>query len=200
MGVCDTALRQCVRRGSKEGLDLVDVGQPVGSINLLDEALPADLRRMLSHFGVSADVLTLEITESVIMEDPERAMEVITELNDLGVKISIDDFGTGYSSLGYLKRLPAREIKIDKSFVSDMDRDNDDATIVRSTVELAHNLGLEVVAEGVETREVWAALKRLGCDVGQGYLFSRPLPADEATRFLAEARDGVVGPRAVAER
>ena len=138
----------------------------------------------LTATGLPAGALTLEITESVIMEDPERALNVVTELDALGVRISIDDFGTGYSSLGYLKRLPASEIKIDKSFVIEMDNDPDDATIVRSTIELAHNLGLQVVAEGVETASIWDALQELGCDYGQGYHLSRPLAADRIAPFI----------------
>ena len=128
--------------------------------------------------------LTLEITDSVIMEDPERALTVVTRLENIGVSISIDDFGTGYSSLGYLMRLPAREIKIDKSFVMNMDSDPGNATIVRSTIELAHNLGLEVVAEGVETLATWNTLKELGCDIGQGFYFSKPLPPEKLPKWV----------------
>lgn len=111
------------------------------------------------------------------MADPERSLNVVSGLADLGVGISIDDFGTGYSSLAYLTRLPAREIKIDRSFVAQLLSERGSAVIVRSTIELAHNLGLRVVAEGVETEAVWQELKKLGCDYGQGYHFSRPLPA-----------------------
>jgi EAL domain-containing protein (putative c-di-GMP-specific phosphodiesterase class I) len=120
------------------------------------------------------------------MDDPRRALEVLTQLHDVGAAISIDDFGTGYSSLGYLKKLPAREIKIDKSFVLEMDRNPDDRTIVHSTIELAHNLGLSVVAEGVSSRETWEELKRLGCDEGQGYYFSRPIPPDALAQWYRE--------------
>ena len=118
------------------------------------------------------------------MEDPKRSMRVLTRLASMGTRISIDDFGTGHSSLAYLKKLPAREIKIDKSFVMEMDQDRDDHTIVQSTIEMAHRLGLQVVAEGVENEGVWRMLTDAGCNVGQGYLFSRPLPADEITVIL----------------
>ena len=118
------------------------------------------------------------------MTDPQRALEMVTDLDRLGARISIDDFGTGYSSLGYLKKLPAKEIKIDKSFILEMNRNPSDTMIVRSTIELAQNLGLEVVVEGVETEEVWNALRALGCDYGQGFLFSEPVPAETLTESL----------------
>jgi EAL domain-containing protein (putative c-di-GMP-specific phosphodiesterase class I) len=139
---------------------------------------------MLRHHGLEPEHLTLEITESLIMEDPKRSMRVLTRLASMGTRNSIDDFGTGHSSLAYLKKLPAREIKIDKSFVMEMDQDRADQTIVRSTIEMAHRLGLQVVAEGVENEGVWRMLTDAGCNVGQGYLFSRPLPADEISVIL----------------
>jgi diguanylate cyclase (GGDEF)-like protein/PAS domain S-box-containing protein len=188
--VLDTALRQCAA-WKQEGIDL-SMSVNLSARNLLDETLPSTLMSMLQSTKVPVDKLTLEITESVIMDDPQRALEVLTALNKIGVAISIDDFGTGYSSLGYLKKLPATEIKIDKSFVMEMDRHPDDRTIVHSTIELAHNLGLAVVAEGVSSRQTWDELKRLGCDTGQGYYFSRPLPAERLAQWyrevLAESR------------
>jgi EAL domain-containing protein (putative c-di-GMP-specific phosphodiesterase class I) len=156
--------------------------------NLLEEDLPLNLKRLLQTSGVPPEQLTLEITESVIMEDPERALRVVTRLRDLGVGISVDDFGTGYSSLGYLMRLPAEELKIDKSFVMQMEQDAGSATIVHSTIDLAHNLGLKVVAEGVESDAIWRVLKELGCDFGQGYHFSRPLPADQLLSLLCASQ------------
>ena len=193
--VLETALRQAARWHA-EGIDL-NVSINLSARNLLDESLPRDLMNVLRQHALGPQMLTLEITESVIMEDPRRALEVLTELHAMGVGISIDDFGTGYSSLGYLRKLPANEIKIDKSFVMEMDRNRDDRTIVHSTIELAHNLGLTVVAEGVETEEVWRELRRLGCDTGQGYLFSRPLPAGRFAEWYREtvetARHAVVG-------
>ncbi|HKQ60300.1 MAG TPA: EAL domain-containing protein [Candidatus Polarisedimenticolaceae bacterium] len=188
--VLHAALLQCAE-WRRQGLEL-GLAVNLSARNLLDAALPEELRRMLAATRLPARTLTLEITESVLMEDPERALEIVTELDRMGVEISIDDFGTGYSSLGYLKKLPAREIKIDKSFVLEMDRDPDDALIVRSTIELAHNLGLRVVAEGIERPEVWHALRALGCDHGQGYLFSRPLPPERLTGWLREAEQGPV--------
>jgi EAL domain-containing protein (putative c-di-GMP-specific phosphodiesterase class I) len=123
----------------------------------------------------------------VIMADPARAMEILTRLSKRGVRLSIDDFGTGYSSLGYLKKLPVDEIKIDKSFVKEMAVDGDDTVIVRSIIDLAHNLGLQVIAEGVEDQETWDALVILGSDAAQGYFMSRPIPADELGRWLRES-------------
>jgi EAL domain-containing protein (putative c-di-GMP-specific phosphodiesterase class I) len=146
------------------------------------------VRHALQKWQVPPELLDLEITESVIMEDPRRALDIVTELDSMGVSISIDDFGTGYSSLSYLKKLPADELKIDKSFVIEMDASQDDCVIVRSIIEMAHNLGLRVVAEGVETQAIWQRLRALRCDYGQGFLFSRPMPSDRALHWLRAAR------------
>jgi EAL domain-containing protein (putative c-di-GMP-specific phosphodiesterase class I) len=135
----------------------------------------------------------LEVTESSIVYDPRRASAVLQGLHDLGVRIAIDDFGTGYSSLVSLKQLPVSSIKIDKSFVMAMEESEDDAAIVRSTVELGRNLGLDVVAEGVETPSVVARLAEYGCDYIQGYYLSKPIPADRLTKWLGAYRD-VVAP------
>ncbi|HEV6968441.1 putative bifunctional diguanylate cyclase/phosphodiesterase [Roseateles sp.] len=153
--------------------------------DLMDQELPAKIEAMLAPLQVAADSLCLEITESAIMDDPERALSTLEHLHAMGLKLSIDDFGTGYSSLAYLKRLPVDELKIDKSFVMAMERDLDDARIVRSTIELAHNLGLSVVAEGLETLKAWALLAKLGCDEGQGYFVSKPMPQEQ---FIAWAQ------------
>ena len=145
--------------------------------DLLDNELPDRLLGLLARHGAPAAAFCLEITESAIMDDPQRAQATLERLRAAGFKLSIDDFGTGYSSLAYLKRLPVDELKIDKSFVIGMERDADDAKIVRSTIDLAHNLGLTVVAEGVENAAIWNLLHRQGCDEGQGYHMSRPMPA-----------------------
>jgi EAL domain-containing protein (putative c-di-GMP-specific phosphodiesterase class I) len=152
--------------------------------DLHDRELPEALASMLDRWEATPAHLVLEITESGLMAEPSRARETALRLSSLGVRLAIDDFGTGYSSLAYLKRLPVDELKIDKSFVLDMTKDDDDATIVRSTIGLAHDLGLSVVAEGVETEAAWRLLKKLGCDVAQGYHISRPLPADEFNKWL----------------
>ncbi|MEL4177554.1 putative bifunctional diguanylate cyclase/phosphodiesterase [Roseateles sp. PN1] len=144
--------------------------------DLLDQDLPDKIMRLLQAHGATSQALCLEITESAIMDDPQRAMGTLAQLSELGFKLSIDDFGTGYSSLAYLKILPVNELKIDKSFVLNMEHDLGDAKIVRSTVELAHNLGLTVVAEGVESAKAWSILAALGCDEGQGFFIARPMP------------------------
>ena len=154
--------------------------------NLLDENLPSMVQKLLQEYGLPADALELELTESSIMTDPRRAMITMERLNALGVTLSIDDFGTGYSSLAYLKRLPVQTLKIDCSFVRDMLEDEQDEIIVNSTIHLAHNLGLSVVAEGVETTEVLQRLKGLGCDRGQGYHIARPMPSDRLFDWLQQ--------------
>jgi len=180
--VVDEALRQCAI-WRIDGVDL-RVAVNVAMRNLLDTQFPDDVADLLSQWGIAPDRLELEITESTIMADPFRVRQVLTRLSEMGVRLSIDDFGTGYSSLAYLKRLPIRELKIDKSFVMNMTEDENDAVIVRSTIDLGRNLGLEVVAEGVQSAEIWRALDRYGCDRAQGFYVSGPVPADELTAWL----------------
>ncbi len=151
---------------------------------LLDPHLPDDVGALLAANGVEGHDLDLEITESAIMADPERAEEIVTRLGALGIGIAIDDFGTGYSSMAVLKRLPVQQIKIDKSFVIDLVESSSDHAIVRSMVELGRNLGLGVIAEGVETERAWGRLVDLGCTTAQGYYLSRPLPAVDVLPWL----------------
>jgi diguanylate cyclase (GGDEF)-like protein len=151
--------------------------------DLMDQEFPAKVEALLSRHNVPRDGFCLEITESAIMDDPERAEATLNQLSASGYKLSIDDFGTGYSSLAYLKRLPVNELKIDKSFVMGMEKSQSDAQIVRSTIDLAHNLGLSVVAEGVENLQVYELLRELNCDEGQGYYMSRPLPSADFTAW-----------------
>jgi diguanylate cyclase (GGDEF)-like protein len=160
---------------------------------LRSDDLPAVIRELLAHSTVAAQALTLEITESAIMSNDAEVLATLDELDRMGVMISIDDFGTGYSSLAHLRRLPVDEIKIDKSFVIDMEEYDNDAVIVRSTIDLAHNLGLKVTAEGVETAEAWNVLATLGCDHFQGYHMGRPMPAEELNRWLEESAWGSRG-------
>jgi len=158
--------------------------------NLLDRGLPGSIALQLAQRGVRADLLELEITESTIMADPERALVVLEEIAAMGVQLTIDDFGTGYSSLAYLKRLPVTTLKIDRSFVTNMLEDAQDALIVQSTIDLARNLGLFVVAEGVEDDATRMALADLGCHAGQGFLYGAPAVA-EALATPPNARHGV---------
>jgi diguanylate cyclase (GGDEF)-like protein len=152
--------------------------------DLMDQDLPVKIEALLAPLEIPPAALCLEITESAIMDDPERALATLEQLHAMGFKLSIDDFGTGYSSLAYLKRLPVDELKIDRSFVMAMERDLDDARIVRSTIELAHNLGLTVVAEGLENAKAWGLLAALGCDEGQGYFLAKPMPADQFIAWI----------------
>lgn len=159
---------------------------------LMDYTLPDQLSDVLRERGLSPASVRLEITESSIMSDPERALAVLEKLSDLGVPLSIDDFGTGYSSMTYLKRLPVDEIKIDQSFVRDMVGQPKDAMLVRSLIELGHNLGLKVVAEGVEDARTLDALRELRCDVAQGFYISRPMESVDFDAWIAGARRGPV--------
>ena len=171
-----------------QGLNL-RIAVNLSARDLMDSDLPSKIERHLIESGLGADSLCLEITESAMMDDPDRALATLERLHRLGLSLSIDDFGTGYSSLAYLKRLPVSQLKIDRSFVMNMTKDPADAQIVRSTIDLAHNLGLSVVAEGVETEAEWAALKDMRCDEAQGYLISRPQPLLEFIGWaLARAR------------
>jgi diguanylate cyclase (GGDEF)-like protein len=151
--------------------------------DLLDQDLPQKFEALLIRHQVPAEAFCLEITESAIMDDPQRALGVLHRLSGLGFRLSIDDFGTGYSSLAYLKKLPVDELKIDKSFVMSMETDLEDAKIVRSTIDLAHNLGLSVVAEGVETAKAWDLLRALNCDQAQGYHMGKPMPSGDFRRW-----------------
>jgi EAL domain-containing protein (putative c-di-GMP-specific phosphodiesterase class I) len=145
---------------------------------------------IIRQTGVNSNCLILELTESSIMKNAESAIETLGELKKMGIKIAIDDFGTGYSSLGYLKRLPIDILKIDRSFVCDVTTDADDAALVMAIITLAHNLGLQVIAEGVETEEQLRFLRLLKCDGWQGYLSSEPMPAQNMSRFLTKANFG----------
>ena len=156
--------------------------------DLSNTELPHSIAVMLAESQINPARLTLEITESSIMDNPAQALQVINRLADLKLHLSIDDFGTGYSSLAYLSRLPVQELKIDKSFVFGMRKNQIDHTIVKATIDLGHNLNMQVVAEGIEDQQTWDALKLIGCDLGQGYYMSPPLPENEFMKWLAESR------------
>lgn len=183
--VLSTALDQ-IRLWEEAGFQL-SVAVNLSARNLLDAQLPDHLEELLRRTGARPNRLELEITESTIMIDPIRALDILTRLHLMGVPLAIDDFGTGYSSLGYLKRLPVSAVKVDKSFVKNMEANDNDAVIVRSTIELAHNLGLQVIAEGVETSYLWDRLTGLGCDAAQGYYISQPVPADALSRWFVDS-------------
>lgn len=155
--------------------------------SLHDLELPLVISRLLAEHELAAEHLTLEITESAVMSNPDDALIILSRLDRMGITLAIDDFGTGYSSLAHLKQLPVDEIKIDKSFVIDMESNDNDAVIVRSTIDLAHNLGLRVVAEGVETEDAWITLSVLGCDHSQGFYMGRPLPPEQLLVWLANS-------------
>ena len=180
--VLDTALAQ-VRSWTDADRPL-GVSVNLSARNLLDERLPAQVAELLATHGVPAELLELEVTESALMTEPVRAQRLLEELSALGVRISVDDFGVGYTSLGQLKTLPVSELKIDKSFVMTMTDDRSNALIVHSVVDLGHNLGLTIVAEGVETEQALSALREFGCDVAQGYHVSRPMTADALDTWL----------------
>jgi diguanylate cyclase (GGDEF)-like protein len=181
--VLDASLRQC-RAWRTKGLN-IRFSVNISTRTLLDHDLPATIRTLLHRYRVPAASLQLEITESRFVADLGRARTVLHELRAMGVTIAIDDFGTGFSSLAQLQQLPVDEIKIDRSFVMRMETDRDDAVLVHSIIELAHNLGLHVTAEGVETPATDRILRDMGCDFAQGYYVSRPVPADECRRVLS---------------
>jgi len=177
INVLDMALAQ-VRVWSRLGVEL-SCAVNISTQNFHDLRLPEEIEQLLVRHGVPSRLLEIEITESMLIADPLRAMHIMGRLSDMGIRLVIDDFGTGYSSLAYLKRLPVSGIKIDKSFVQQLTTDENDAAIVRSTIDLARNLGMEVVAEGVESAEAWDRLRSLGCDYAQGYFLSPPVPGDQ---------------------
>jgi hypothetical protein len=145
------------------------------------------IQQVLAETGLDSQYLKLEITESVVMGDGESAVAMLSQLRDLGIHLSIDDFGTGYSSLSYLHRFPINTLKIDRSFVSRIGADGENIEIVRAIIMLAHSLGMDVVAEGVETAHHLAQLRSLGCEFGQGYFFSKPVDSEAATALLNPA-------------
>ena len=190
--VLRAALRQC-EQWQQAGLAL-SISVNISAVSIQDAEFPGEVARLLREFAVAPERLELELTETAVMSEPARATDCIRRLSALGLQIAIDDFGTGYSSMAYLKDLLVAKIKIDKSFVKDMAVSHRDSVIVSSTVALGHNLGLKVVAEGVEDRAAWDRLKELGCDSAQGYYMSRPLPAAEFLDWLQNSQWGERGP------
>jgi diguanylate cyclase (GGDEF)-like protein len=175
-GLTRVVLRRALREIREASVQNATVAVNISVHDLLDPQFPAEITEQLHAAGIPAERLVLEVTEGAIMADPGHARLVLSELHQTGVQIALDDFGTGYSSLTHLRQLPVNEIKIDRSFVGQMLKEESDRVIVESIIGLAHNLGLRVVAEGVETQESWERLADLGCDSAQGLLISPGLP------------------------
>ena len=188
--VLDQAMRTCA--SWPRGGPGVSVNMSIRNLRMPE--LKDAISSTLEMWRLPRGALTLEITESIVMEDPDHMIHLLQEFQEMGVRGSIDDYGTGYSSLAYLLRLPVREMKIDRAFVADMATNPQSEKIVRSTIDLAHDLGLLVVAEGIEDRATWDALAALGCDLAQGYFIARPMPADALRAWLRERRSSLAVP------
>jgi EAL domain-containing protein (putative c-di-GMP-specific phosphodiesterase class I) len=189
----ETAMRQS--HDWREAGLLIPVAVNLSARNLRDPRLQDKIKDRCLAWGIAPGMLELEITESDIMEDPAGALEMLTRLHEQGMPIHIDDFGTGYSSLSYLQKLPVDTLKIDKSFVADMLFNKDSATIVRSTIKLAHDLGMKVIAEGVEEKAMFSRLRTMGCDVAQGFYFGQPMPEERFRHWLKHFSENGNEPR-----
>jgi len=185
--ILDRSCRQVQRwQAAHPHLPPLTAAVNISGRQLAHSDLVADVARVLADTGIEPGCVVLEITESVLMEDVEASRAALDDLKALGVRIVVDDFGTGYSSLAYLRRFPVDMLKIDQSFIAGLGEDPSDTAIVAAVVSLAHTLGLEAVAEGVETEEQLAELRRLGCDHAQGYLMARPLYPDDLSDLLSK--------------
>lgn len=182
--VLENAIKACKNWEEKALPSNVSVN--LSAWNIQDPQLPKQVQKLLNHYELSPGKLTLEITESAVMSDPARAREILTQLSNMGIQLDIDDYGAGFSSLAYLKILPVNGLKIDKSFVIDMEEDSNDKIIVQSTIDLAHNLNLIVIAEGVETENALKLLKQHNCDYAQGYFIARPMPESELVQWCLD--------------
>ena len=193
-----------LREGLRRARGWLDAGRPLpvavnlSARTLIDPTFPLTVAQLLREYDVPSSLLTLEITEDGMVGEPDRPMTTLRRLNEMGVRLAVDDFGTGYSSLSYLRRLPVDEVKIDRSFVQGMATDTGDLAIVRAVVDLARHFGLLVVAEGVESERTVSLLEGLGCDIGQGFLFSRPLPYERFETWLSVQTEPVDGPASAA--
>ena len=174
LGELDRTIARADREGGQFAVCFIDLDR----FKTINDTLGHDAGGELLKY------IEVELTESVLMADPERANDVLQELHTMGVRISIDDFGTGYSSLSYLKRFPAETVKIDRSFISGLPGDDDDTAITQAVIAMAHSLGLSVVAEGVETIDQMTVLRTMGCDEAQGFLLGRPMPAADIAMQL----------------
>jgi EAL domain-containing protein (putative c-di-GMP-specific phosphodiesterase class I) len=201
MGLIKPLTTQLVALASKDSAAWanrwgVPVAVNISMRNLIDPHFPSLLQAAASTQRIQPERLKLEITESAVMADPMRVLDSMKQLQSLGFRFAIDDFGTGYSSLAYLQRLPVEEIKIDRSFISQLVSDPGSAAIVRATSDLAGSLGLEVVAEGVEDEATWDMLRSIGCSTAQGYFLSRPMPAEAVPEWLDQWASGAARPQA----
>jgi diguanylate cyclase (GGDEF)-like protein len=196
--VLGTAIAQ-LGAWEQAGLD-VELAVNLSAADFTDGELPARVLALLREHQASARRLLLEVTESAIMREPQLAAQVMQQLRTAGVRFAIDDFGTGHSSLAQLHALPVDELKIDRSFVMNLERSASNQAIVRTTIELGHSLGLKVVAEGIETPEVWSTLLRLGCDLAQGYYISRPMPVEAVAGWVGAQREQLARALSVAEQ
>jgi EAL domain-containing protein (putative c-di-GMP-specific phosphodiesterase class I) len=183
--VLTQALRECQQWSNNN--QLVPVSINVSARSFQSPGLLKGIEKALSDAGVEGEQLEIEITEGTLMQDLDHGAEVLNQLSALGIGIAIDDFGTGYSSLAYLKRLPINTLKIDQSFLDHMQPDSQDAAIVRSIIDLGHNLQCKVVAEGVEEQSVLTQLQQLGCDSVQGFHISKPLPSDGFVDWVSKS-------------
>ena len=174
-----------IKHLQSKGFD-IKIAVNLSVYNLQDDNFVEKIIKIYDENGVSASNFIMEVTESVMMTNPQQSIAVLNQLDKLGIEIAVDDFGTGYSSLAYLKLLPLSKLKIDKSFIMDMIEDDDDAIIVRSTIDLAHNLGMQVIAEGIEKKEILELLEILGCQLGQGYFISRPIPGKDFEKWIMD--------------
>ncbi len=181
-------------RWRAEGLEPVPVAINVSARQLRNRSLLSDVRWVLTSMAVDPALLAIELTESTVMENADHVIDILHELKRLGVRISIDDFGTGYSSLSYLRRIPLDVLKIDRSFISDVDTDPDSSTLVNIIITLGHSLGHQVLAEGIESEDQRAYLSRQGCDLAQGFHLGRPIPATEFAAHLRARGDAAAAP------
>ncbi|MDH5258728.1 MAG: EAL domain-containing protein, partial [Gammaproteobacteria bacterium] len=180
--VLNRALEQCAQWNFQHLP--ISIAVNLSALSLHDNSVISLVDDALKDWKVAPSSLSLELTESAVMADPQQAIEILSDLDGMGVKLSVDDFGTGYSSLTYLKRLPVDEIKIDRSFVMDMFSNKNDEAIVRSTIDLAHNMGLKVIAEGIEDQATYQRLKEMGCDMGQGFYMGRPVGTADFSQWI----------------
>ncbi len=187
--VLTTGLKQCESYGPRDFP--IHIAINISVRNLQDPTFPERFGQLINQSCGDPSRIRLEITETAIMEDPVRTLDALTQLNSMGVRLSIDDFGTGYSSLAHLKQMPVDELKIDQSFVRDMIEDENDEVIVRSIIDLAHNIGIKVVAEGVRDEATYNMLKKLGCDAVQGYYISKPMSAEKFSQWIERSPWGI---------